>query len=163
MRRRDPVRTDYKTFLIVETSHWQLWLEFRCMLAREIRTLLVGIVSRSRIAYYRFMGVSIGKNCYVSSCAHLDVRRGKVTIGNNVKIASGSYVLGHTGREPLKEGQETALEDNVRVFVNAVVLPGVRVGRNSVVGAGAVVARDVPPNVLVMGNPARVVKNLEEV
>ena len=132
------------------------------MLAREIRTQLVGIVSRARIGYYRFMGISIGKGCYVSSCAHLDVRRGKVTIGDNVSIASGTYILGHTGHQPLRDGQETALEDNVKVFVNAVVLPGVKIGKNSIVGAGAVVARDVPPNVLVMGNPARVVKQLED-
>jgi acetyltransferase-like isoleucine patch superfamily enzyme len=132
------------------------------MLAREIRSQLVGIVSRTRIAYYRFMGISIGKGCYVSLGAHLDVRRGRVTIGSNVSVSSGSYILGHTGFQALKEGQETALEDNVKIFVNAVVMPGVRVGKNSIVGAGAVVSRDVPPNALVMGNPARVVKRLEE-
>ena len=132
------------------------------MLAREIRSQLVGIVSRLKIGYYRFMGISIGKGCYVSSGAHLDVRRGTVTIGNHVSISSGSYILGHTGFQPLKEGQETALEDNVKVFVNAVVMPGVRIGKNSIVGAGAVVARDVPPNTLVMGNPGRVVKQMQD-
>jgi len=132
------------------------------MLAREIRSQLVGLVSRVRIGYYRFMGISIGKRCYVSLGAHLDVRRGTVTIGDNVSISSGSYILGHTGFQPMEEGQETALEDNVKVFVNAVVMPGVRVGRNSIVGAGAMVARDVPPNALVMGNPARVVKQMED-
>jgi acetyltransferase-like isoleucine patch superfamily enzyme len=45
----------------------------------------------------------------------------------------------------------------VTVFVNAIVLPGVTVGKNSIVAAGAVVTRDVPPDVVVMGNPARVV------
>jgi acetyltransferase-like isoleucine patch superfamily enzyme len=62
----------------------------------------------------------------------------------------------------LKEGQETRLEDNVKVFVNAVVLPGVTVGARSVVGAGAVVGKDVPPNVIVLGNPARVVGHLDD-
>jgi len=61
-----------------------------------------------------------------------------------------------------KEGQVTRLEDNVKVYVNAVVMAGVTVGRNSIVGAGAVIGRDVPPNVTVMGNPARVVKHLED-
>jgi len=56
----------------------------------------------------------------------------------------------------------TRLEDNVKVYVNAVVMAGVTVGRNSIVGAGAVIGRDVPPNVTVMGNPARVVKHLED-
>jgi acetyltransferase-like isoleucine patch superfamily enzyme len=108
------------------------------------------------------MGTTIGEHCYISSGAHIDVRRGRVIIGNKVSIAGGSYILGHTGHQPLKEGQVTRLEDRVRVFVNAVILPGITVGQNSIVGAGAVVARDVPPNVLVMGNPARVVQHLEK-
>ena len=131
------------------------------MLARTIRSYLAGVLSQMRVCYYRAMGTTIGKNCYISSGAHIDVRRGTIALGSHVSIASGSYILGHTGRQPLRDGQETRLEDNVKVFVNAVVLPGVKIGRNSIVGAGAVVARDVPPDVLVLGNPARVVEHLE--
>jgi len=107
------------------------------------------------------MGVSIGKKCFISVHAHVDIRRGKITIGNNVSISSGSYILGHVGFRRAPEGQETKLEDNVTVFVNAVVLPGVTVGKNSIVGAGSVVTADVPPNVIVMGNPARVIAKVE--
>jgi len=127
------------------------------VLARTIRTHCSEFFCRLRVAYYRFMGTSIGKGCYISSGAHIDVRRGKVIIGNKVSLSSGSYILGHARRQ--KE-QETRLEDNVRVFVNAIIMPGVKVGKNSVVGAGCVVVRDVPPDVVVMGNPARVVKHL---
>lgn len=138
------------------------------MLLRKIRDKWADILSWFRVCYCRLMGVSIGKNCYISRGAHIDVRRGKITIGNKVSIASGSYILshtagrrilGHTSRKSQKE--ETVLEDNVIVFVNAVVLPGVKVGKNSIVGAGCVVVKDVPPNVVVMGNPARVIKHLE--
>jgi len=131
------------------------------MLVRKVRSRLAGIISKTRIRYYRAMGIAIGEGCFVSSRACIDARRGKITVGNNVSISSGSYILGHTGTRALKEGEETRLEDNVIVFVNAVVLPGVTVGANSIVGAGAVVARDVPPHALVMGNPARVVQYLE--
>ena len=62
----------------------------------------------------------------------------------------------------LKEGQITSIEDNVRIFVNSVILPGIKIGKNSIVSAGAVVMKDVPPNVVVMGNPARVIQHLEE-
>jgi acetyltransferase-like isoleucine patch superfamily enzyme len=103
------------------------------------------------------MGVTIGKNCFISRKAFLDIRRGKIIIGDYVNIAPGSFVLSHTARQPIKEGQVTRLEDNVLIFVNAVIFPGVKVGKNSVVGAGAVVTRDIPPDVTVMGNPARVV------
>ena len=128
------------------------------MLAKRIRQLLADFMSRPRVAYYRLMGVKIGKRCFISSDAHIDVGRGKVTIGDYVGIAGGSYILSHAALRR-REGttKETKIEDNVVIFVNAVILPGVTVGKNSIVGAGAVVTKDVPPNVTVMGNPARVV------
>jgi acetyltransferase-like isoleucine patch superfamily enzyme len=118
---------------------------------------LADTISRLRVCYYRFLGVTIGEKCWISSHAHLDVSDGKISIGNGVEIAGGSYILSHVGWRPMKEGQETRLEDNVRIYVNAIVLPGVRIGHNAIVGAGSVVTKDVPPNVVVMGNPARVI------
>ena len=53
------------------------------------------------------------------------------------------------------------LERGAWIGDSAIVLKGVRVGENSIVGAGAVVTKDVPPNVIVAGNPARVVKHLD--
>lgn len=131
------------------------------MLARKIRHKTATLISWIHIKYYRIMGTEIGNGCFVSSGARIDVRRGKIRIGNNVEIASGSYILGHIGFQPLKKGQETIIEDNVRIFVNSVILPGVKVGKNSIVGAGSVVMKNVPPNVAVLGNPARVIQHLE--
>jgi len=128
------------------------------MFLRKIRDRSADLLSWMRTCYYRAMGVSVGKRCYISSGAHIDVAQGRVRIGNRVRIASGSYILSHaTGRTPVGTERETRLEDNVTVFVNAVVHPGVTVGKNSIVAAGAVVTKDVPPDVVVMGNPARVV------
>lgn len=106
------------------------------------------------------MGVKIGKGTKISIGVHIDVRRGKISIGNNVDIAGGTYILSHTGYQPVKEGEMTTIEDNVRIFVNSVILPGVKVGKNSIVGAGSVVMKDVPPDTVVLGNPARVIKHL---
>ena len=130
-------------------------------MAREIRHYLARLLSFFKVNYYRFMGVQIGKGCFISTGAHIDVRRGKIVMGNRVQIGSGSYVLSHTGFMPQKESQVTLIEDNVRIFVNAVILPGVKVGKNSMVGAGAVVMKDVPSNVTVLGNPARVIQHLD--
>ncbi len=124
---------------------------------REIRNRVAEFLSAIRVSYLRFMGITIGKNCFISKDARVDVRRGKITIGNRVSIAGGSYILAHAAGRPRKEGQMTRIEDNVSIFVNAVVFPGVKVGKNSIVGAGAVVTKDVPPNVTVLGNPARVI------
>jgi acetyltransferase-like isoleucine patch superfamily enzyme len=107
------------------------------------------------------MGVKIGKHCFISRRVYIDVRRGKTAIGNNVHISRGSVILSHTGFRPVKEGENTIIEDNVRIFVNSVILPGVRIGNNSIVGAGSVVMRDVPPRAVVQGNPARVIQYLD--
>ncbi len=131
------------------------------MIARMIRHNLVKVGSRLRINYFRFLGVRIGKRCFISRHAHIDLRRGRIVIGDDVHIGGGSYVLSHTGFRPNHEGKETVIEDHVRVFVNSVILPGIRVGRNSIIGAGSVVMKDIPPYVAVQGNPARVIQHLD--
>ena len=60
------------------------------------------------------------------------------------------------------QSKPVIIEDNVWVCLAAIILKGVRIGRNSVVGAGAVVSNDVPENSVVAGNPARVVKTFTE-
>jgi len=132
------------------------------MFLKTIRHGLAKLVSGIRVGYFRLMGVRIGRGVFISRRANIDVRRGKITIGNHVHIGGGSYVLSHAGFRPSKEGQETIIEDNVRIYVNTVIFPGVRIGKNSIVGAGAVVMKDVPPDVIVLGNPARVIQRLGE-
>jgi acetyltransferase-like isoleucine patch superfamily enzyme len=88
---------------------------------------------------------------------------GPVTIGNHVNLAQGIVVtaLNHNfndTKKPIDEQgistKEVVIEDDVWIGANAVILPGVRIGRHSVVAAGSVVTRDVPSGVLVAGTPA---------
>ena len=77
------------------------------------------------------------------------------------------YTVAHAVHAELRiQGQEVAkpivIEDNVWLGGGAILLPGVRVGRNAVVGAGAVVTRSVPANTVVAGNPARVIREIEQ-
>ncbi len=109
------------------------------------------------------MGIEIGKRVFISLGAHLDVRRGELIIGDRVNIAHGTYILSHTGLRPGKPDEKTIIEDNVRIFVGVIILPGIRIGENSTLSAGSVVMKDVPPNVIVMGNPARVVRHIEKI
>jgi len=86
---------------------------------------------------------------------------GFVAIGSGVKIFSAEHSF--SGREvapycqPITE-RPVVIEDEAYLGLNAVILGGVRVGRGSVVGAGAVVTKDVPPYAVVAGVPARVIR-----
>ena len=94
---------------------------------------------------------------------------GPVDIGNHVNLAQGITVtaLNHnfsdTNKRIDEQGVSTnpvTIEDDVWVGANAVILPGVTIGEHSVVAAGAVVTKDVPPHSLVAGVPAKVIKKI---
>lgn len=91
---------------------------------------------------------------------------GGVYIGNGVRIAGHAIIMSHNHRFDrvdlpiFKQGIETApiyIEDDVWIGARVTVLPGVRIGTGAVIGAGAVVNRDVPPRAIAVGVPARVV------
>lgn len=84
---------------------------------------------------------------------------GRGTIGKNCHIGAGTVIAGVI--EP-PSAKPVVVEDDVVIGANAVVLEGVRVGKGSVVAAGAVVVDDVPENVVVAGIPARVIKLIDE-
>ena len=84
-------------------------------------------------------------------------------IGPSVQLYTAAHDIQAEARN---QGWEVAkpidIADNVWIGGSAILLPGVKVGINSVVGAGAVVTRDVPPNTIVAGNPARVIREIEQ-
>ncbi|MEV4703652.1 sugar O-acetyltransferase [Actinoplanes sp. NPDC049316] len=96
----------------------------------------------------------------------LDVAR--ITIGDDVQIGPNVQLLTPThpvAAGPRRDKWEAALPitigDNVWLGGGVIVLPGVTIGDNTVVGAGAVVTRDLPANVVAVGNPARVIREVE--
>jgi maltose O-acetyltransferase len=117
---------------------------------------------------------SYGENTYLGDhvfinyqCVILD--NNTVRIGNHVMIGPSVqiYTAAHDLRAETRiQGWEIAkpveIEDNVWIGGGAIILPGVKVGRNAVVGAGSVVTRDVPANTVVAGNPARVIKKIDQ-
>ena len=94
---------------------------------------------------------------------------GPVSIGSHVNLAQGITVtaLNHNFTDTEKRIDEqgvsttpVVIEDDVWIGANAVVLPGVRIGTHSVVAAGAVVTKDVPPHSIVAGIPAKLIKKI---
>jgi acetyltransferase-like isoleucine patch superfamily enzyme len=105
-------------------------------------------------------GLVIGEHSRVNRDCTLDVRGG-VRIGDNVSISPEVMILtaAHGVEDPefRVETRPVVLEDHVYVGSRAIVMPGVTLGRGSVVAAGAIVTRDVPPLAIAAGIPARVV------
>jgi maltose O-acetyltransferase len=112
--------------------------------------------------------ITLGRGTFVNyDCVFLDPAR--ITIGAEVQIgpAVQIYTAGHpVDPEERRSGAEFALPvvigDGAWIGGGSVVCPGVTVGANTVVGAGSVVTRDLPPNVIAVGNPCRVLRELGE-
>lgn len=112
--------------------------------------------------------IEIGENFYANyNLVILDCA--KVTIGDNVLIGPnvGIYTAGHPlhfelRNEELEFASPITIEDNVWIGGNVVLNPGVTVGRNSVVGSGSVVTKDIPANVVAAGNPCRVIREITD-
>lgn len=102
------------------------------------------------------IGASIGAGTMIDMNV---VVGGRAMVGVDCHIGAGAVLAGVV--EP-PSALPVVVEDNVVVGANAVVLEGVRVGKGSVVAAGAIVTKDVPPNVVVAGIPARIIKEIDD-
>jgi len=114
-----------------------------------------------RVAFYRKAGVEIGKNVFIGANVFLDVTWGHITIKDNVYINAFAKILAHSyipNHPPKKDVGKVVIEQNVFIGLAAIILDGVTIGKNSSVGAGAIVLKNVPNNVMVAGNPATIKK-----
>ena len=130
----------------------------------------------------------MGKNCYIEPPLHANWGR-NTHLGNNVyanfnltlvddtdiyigdNVMIGPNVIIDTGTHPInpdlrkKQAQynvAVVIEENVWIGGGSIILPGVRIGKNSVIGAGSVVTKDIPENVVAVGNPCRVMREIGE-
>ena len=115
------------------------------------------------------MGLKVGKNLSVQNGVSIDISFcDLITIGNNVTLAPGSMILAHDASTKRIDGggfTKTApvkIGNKVFVGAKAVILPGVTISDNVVIGAGAIVTKDVPEGVVVAGNPAKIIMTTDE-
>ncbi|GAB4237994.1 MAG: acyltransferase [Ekhidna sp.] len=120
-------------------------------------------ITKSKLLVGSKAKLSIGKNSRVNG-VHIGVRN-QVTIGENVRIAPYTIILDsdfHSVTDHFAElpGEPIIIEDNVWITTRATILKGVKIGEGSVIAAGAVVNKDVPPYTIVGGVPAKVIKKI---
>jgi acetyltransferase-like isoleucine patch superfamily enzyme len=119
--------------------------------------------TRGSVAVARAMGVNIGEGCRIYTRNFGDAWL--VTIGNRVTVTAGVMFITHDGSTWLIRDEKgrryrfapIEVGDDVFIGVNAILLPGVRVGNRCIIAAGSVVTKSVPSGYVVAGVPARVV------
>ncbi len=112
--------------------------------------------------------IEVGKNFFANyNCMIIDVA--KVKIGDNCQMAPNVaiYTAGHpvhpdSRNTAYEYGIEVTIGDNVWLGGNTVIVPGVHIGSNTVIGAGSVVTKDIPDWVIAAGNPCKVIRRITE-
>ena len=112
-----------------------------------------------RLEVYRGATLSIGKGTYLNRNVHIVVAE-SVSIGRDVKVGWDVVIMdtdlhGHSGQ--LARTRPVVIEDEVWIGCRALILKGVRVGKGAIIGAGAIVTKDVPPLAVVASPSARVI------
>lgn len=134
----------------------------RSYLTRILRYSIAPSASIHSRCWVSGFHLSIGEHTVINRNCRLDARGG-ISIGANVSISPECYLISssHDPHSPTFAGSSkptsVTIHDYAWLGVRALVLPGVTIGRGAVVGAGAVVSRDVAPMAIVAGNPARVI------
>ena len=145
-------------FVLVWNYFWRNWF-----LGNLVKIAPRGVIK----VLHRWRGVKMGPDCFIDPTAILETAYPEnITMGKDVRVTVGCIIMTHikaphhlreTGIMPAVV-KPVVLEDHCFIGVNSVIMPGVTVGRCSVVTSGSVVMTNVPPYTMVTGNPAKVVK-----
>ncbi len=136
------------------------WIKWRCS----------SDTNRPNIA--RKMGVKIGNNCRIFGDVQFGSEPYLIKIGNNVRITSNVKFVTHDGglwvirnlykKHDIDKFGSIVIGNNVHIGWNVVIMPGVEIGNNCVIGVGAVVTNDIPDNSVAVGVPAKVIESIDQ-
>ena len=136
----------------------------RTFYLRKILRIEIGVNTSIHMGCF-FAGnkITIGNNNVISRNCYMDGRVGKIIIKNNISISDGVYILSmtHAVNSELFESvfKDVTIEDNAWIGVRAIILPGIIIGKGSVVAAGSVVTKNTGDYTIVAGVPATKIGN----
>lgn len=118
-----------------------------------------------RVFFHRLRGTTIGKNVEIGYMVFIDNRRPElVIIENNVTITSMCIILAHDLSTRYIDGMEsigtTTIKEGAFIGMNSTIMPGVTVGKSSIIGVGSVVTKDIDKNTVYAGAPAKKIKKI---
>lgn len=137
------------------------------------RILIAAMNKRQYIKYLRKIGVTIGEGCDIHKSAFFGSEPWLVNIGNNVRITKNVQFITHDGglwtlrkmglidNLSVKYGK-IQIGDNCNISWNVTIMPNVKIGKNTVIAAGALVTKDVPEGTVFGGVPAKHIETIEE-
>ncbi|NPD90888.1 glycosyltransferase [Xylanibacter muris] len=119
--------------------------------------------------YAKRIGVNIGENNFVPDKETWSSEPYLITVGNNCQITMGVRIFTHGGGQPVREQipdfdafGKVVIKDYVYIGNNSLIMPGVTIGDHSIIAAGSIVTKSVPPNTVVAGNPATIVCSVSD-
>ena len=103
-------------------------------------------------------GMDLGVGVRIAHQAHLDksINPMGVHIGDRTWILNGAFVMAHDHCRSIKT--DTYIGHDCVIGVNSIIMPGIKIGNEVVIGSGSVVTKDIPNNCIAVGNPAKVIK-----
>ena len=127
------------------------------------RLFIATIFRKFRVLKFRILGYDIPYSAIIEGSAILDKLYPQgIHIGENTLVAGGVKILSHDHCKRVGNNQpfltHTYIGKNCFIAVDAIILPGVKIGNEVIVGAGSVVTKDVPSNTVVAGNPAKIIR-----
>lgn len=136
-------------------------IPFRRLLAAHLfKRCGVAFIAEENVRFNFGQFLEAGDNVFFNRGVFLDTK-GCIELGNFVALAEDVRIFTHSHSESShleRTYARVVIEDYAKVYAGATILPGVRVGTESIVAAGALVTRDVPPNGVVAGSPATLIR-----